>query len=222
MPMPGEISIAHNGVLFLDELPEFPKNVTESLRQPLEDGKITVTRTAGRLTFPSSFMLVCAMNPCKCGYYGSKVKQCTCKREDIRKYLSKISGPLLDRIDIQIELPALEFSELSSKENSEPSSEIRKRVTCARAAAMARFKGTGLVKNADMTTRHIHEWCRLDPMGERLLRSAFEAMGMSARAYDRVLRVARTIADLDGSEAIAAEHVAEALQLRSLDRKYWS
>lgn len=222
IPMPGEISLAHNGVLFLDELPEFPKNVTESLRQPLEDGKITVTRTAGRLTFPSSFMLVCAMNPCKCGYYGSKVKECTCKREDIKKYLSKISGPLLDRIDIQIELPALDFAELSDKSESEPSADIRKRVTAAREAALKRFAGEGFTKNADMTTRQIRKWCQLDSMGERLLKSAFEAMGMSARAYDRVLRVARTIADLAGSEEITAEHIAEALQLRSLDRKYWS
>ena len=222
IPAPGEISIAHNGVLFLDELPEFAKNVTESLRQPLEDGKITVTRTAGRLTFPSSFMLVCAMNPCKCGYYGSKVRECTCKREDIKKYLSKISGPLLDRIDIQIELPALEFSELSKKEDSETSAEIRKRVSAARKAAMARFEGSEIVKNADMTTRHIRRWCQLDLAGERLLKAAFDSMGMSARAYDRILRVARTIADLAGSENITAEHIAEALQLRSLDRKYWN
>ncbi len=222
IPAPGEISIAHNGVLFLDELPEFAKNVTESLRQPLEDGKITVTRTAGRLTFPSSFMLVCAMNPCKCGYYGSKARECTCKKEDIKKYLAKISGPLLDRIDIQIELPALDFSELSKNEESETSDEIRKRVTAAREAATARFKGAGIVKNADMTTRHIRRWCQPDSAGERLLKSAFDAMGMSARAYDRILRVARTIADLDQSENISAGHIAEALQLRSLDRKYWN
>lgn len=154
-PTPGEISIANNGVLFLDELPEFPKNVSESLRQPLEDGKVTVTRTAGRVTFPSEFMLVCAMNPCKCGYYGSKAKECTCKKGDIKKYLSKISGPLLDRIDIQVELPALDYGELSKKGSAEPSADVRKRVCDARNFAKARFEGTELTCNAQMTTTHI-------------------------------------------------------------------
>ena len=221
-PTPGEISIANNGVLFLDELPEFPKNVSESLRQPLEDGKITVTRTAGRVTFPSEFMLVCAMNPCKCGYYGSKTRDCTCKKADIKKYLSKIRGPLLDRIDIQVELPALEYAELSQKGESEPSAAIRERVIAARDFAKERFSGLDITCNASMTTTHIRKFCALDAAGDKILKSAFEAMGMSARGYDRILRVARTIADLDHSENITARHIAEAVQLRSLDRKYWS
>jgi len=220
-PTPGEISIAHNGVLFLDELPEFAKNVSESLRQPLEDGKITVTRTAGRVTFPSDFMLVCAMNPCKCGYFGSKLRECTCKKTDIKKYLQKISGPLLDRIDIQVELPALEYSELSKKGTAEPSAAIRERVIKARKIAEKRFEGTALACNAAMASSHIRRFCALDEAGDRILKNAFEAMGMSARGYDRILRVARTIADLDDAENISARHIAEAVQLRSLDRKYW-
>ena len=223
IPKPGEISLAHNGVLFLDELPEFPKNVTESLRQPLEDGKVTVTRAAGRLTFPSSFMLVCAMNPCKCGYYGSKARQCTCKKEDIKKYLAKISGPLLDRIDIQVELPALDFSELSSKDVAESSETVRERVIAARGFARRRYAAAApeIRCNAQLTSRQIRKWCETDAVGETILKGAFDSMGMSARGYDRILRVARTIADLDGSEKIQPSHIAEAVQLRSLDRKYW-
>lgn len=219
-PMPGEISLAHNGVLFLDELPEFPKNVTESLRQPLEDGCVTVTRTAGRVTFPSSFMLVCAMNPCKCGYYGSKTRECTCKKEDIQKYLSKISGPLLDRIDIQVEMPALDYNELSCTAPGESSEAIRKRVIEAREFARRRSGGFPRC-NAEMGTEDIRRWCSLDKSGDLILKNAFDKMGMSARGYDRILRVARTIADLAGSDSISAAHVAEAVQLRSLDRKYW-
>ena len=220
-PAPGEISIANNGVLFLDELPEFPKNVSESLRQPLEDGKVTITRTAGRVTFPSSFMLVAAMNPCKCGYFGSRSKQCTCKKEDIKRYLAKISGPLLDRIDIQVEMPALEYEELSRKGVGEASEKVRDRVCAARERARERFEGTSITCNAQMQSAQIREHCGLDPAGNTILKKAFENMGMSARGYDRILRVARTIADLDGSEKVLAKHVAEAVQLRSLDRKYW-
>lgn len=220
-PTPGEISIANNGVLFLDELPEFPKNVSESLRQPLEDRKVTVTRTAGRVTFPSSFMLVAAMNPCKCGYFGSKSKECTCKRADIKKYLSKISGPLLDRIDIQVELPALDYADLSRKGVGESSAAVRERVVKAREIAQKRFQGTELTCNADMQSAHIRAHCTLDSQGDMILKRAFDSMGMSARGYDRILRVARTIADLDGEETIGARHIAEAVQLRSLDRKYW-
>ncbi len=220
-PTPGEISIANNGVLFLDELPEFPKNVSESLRQPLEDGRVTITRTAGRVTFPSQFMLVCAMNPCKCGYFGSKAKVCTCKKEDIKRYLSKISGPLLDRIDIQVELPALDYSELSRKGVAESSASVRERVVEARKIAGKRFENTSMTCNAQMQSAQIREYCTLDAAGDMILKKAFDQMGMSARGYDRILRVARTIADLDKSKNIEVRHIAEAVQLRSLDRKYW-
>lgn len=220
-PRPGEISIAHNGVLFLDELPEFAKNVTESLRQPLEDGEVTITRTAGRMTFPSSFMLVCAMNPCKCGYYGSTQKKCTCKKTDIKKYLSKISGPLLDRIDIHIELPSVEFSQLTSRDEAESSEVIRGRVIEAREFAKKRFGKSGLNCNAEMSSSQIRQFCNVDPKAEFILKKAFESMSMSARGYDRVLRVARTIADLDKKDAISHLHMAEAIQLRTLDKNYW-
>lgn len=220
-PSPGEISLAHNGVLFLDELPEFSKNVTESLRQPLEDGKVTITRAAGRLTFPSSFMLVCAMNPCKCGYYGSTVKPCTCREDEIHRYLSKISGPLLDRIDIQVEVPALAFEELSRNEKAESSAEIRKRVEAAREVSHRRFNGGKTNCNAAMTTSEIREHCKLDEKALFVLKKTFETMGMSARGYDRVLRVARTIADLAGSERVEYNHITEAIQFRTLDKKYF-
>lgn len=221
IPKAGEVSLAHNGVLFLDELPEFPKNVTESLRQPMEDGRVTVTRAAGRLTFPCSFMLVAAMNPCKCGYYGSKVKECACKEEAIKKYLSKISGPLLDRMDIQVEVSALSFEELSRTEKAEPSSAVRERVCAARKIAVERLKDDGIQSNAAMGSAEIRKYCKVDGRSQGILKKAFDSMGMSGRGYDRVLRVARTIADLDGSEEIQPKHVAEAVQLRSLDKKYF-
>jgi len=218
IPTPGEISLAHNGVLFLDELPEFNKAVTESLRQPIEDGKVSIVRTSGRAEFPSDFMLVCAMNPCKCGYFGSSVRKCTCGTGEISKYLSKISGPLLDRIDIQVEMPALSFDELSRPGESEPSSAIRERVERAREFASKR---QGDLPNGSLDPSGVKEFCTPDEGGIAVVRGAFERMGMSARAYDRILRVARTIADLAGAGQVGAMHIAEAIQLRSLDRKYW-
>lgn len=225
-PRPGEISLAHNGVLFLDELPEFPKSVTESLRQPLEDGVVTVTRARAKVTYPSSFMLVCAMNPCKCGYFGDGSRKCTCTPQTIKKYLDRVSGPLLDRIDIEIELPSVNYDELSGRsEAGEPSAEIRKRVNGARAFTYSRLERAGEknpVPNAKMTPAMIRRHCALDSEAEQLMRDAFESLGLSARGHDRVLRVARTIADLDGEENISADHIAEAIMYRSLDRKYWN
>lgn len=221
-PTPGEISLAHNGVLFLDELPEFPRQVTEVLRQPLEDGEITITRANGKIRFPSSFMLLCAMNPCKCGYRGHPTHPCACKLDDVRRYLSRISGPLLDRIDIQVEMPSLTKDEISEMSAGESSETIRKRVNEARAFSAKRFKdGSGVYSNAKMTARQIRDYCVLDSEARQLMSDAYENIGLSARGYDRVLKVARTIADLDRSETIRMEHVAEAIQLRSLDRSYF-
>lgn len=223
IPMPGEISLAHNGVLFLDELPEYSKQSAEVLRQPLEDHKITITRASGRVTFPCSFMLVCAMNPCRCGYYGHPTRQCTCRKKDISDYLQKISGPLLDRIDIQIEVPSLSYDELSSSKQEESSETVRARVVKARRLAVNRFRANGesTFSNAGMESSQIRKYCQLSDTASNLLKNAFEKMGLSGRGYDRILRVSRTIADLDGSENIEAKHIAEAIQLRSLDRKYW-
>jgi magnesium chelatase family protein len=223
VPMPGEISLAHNGVLFLDELPEFSKQSTEVLRQPLEDHKITITRASGRVTFPCSFMLVCAMNPCRCGYYGHPSRKCTCRKNDIDAYLQKISGPLLDRIDIQIEVPSISYDAMSDSRPTETSAEIRERVIKARNTAVERFRadGAGIFSNAAMESSHIRKYCVLSDSASALLKNAFDRMGLSGRGYDRILRLARTIADLDFSEGIEAKHVAEAIQLRSLDRKYW-
>lgn len=223
-PMPGEVSLSHNGVLFLDELPEFPKQVTDTLRQPLEDGKVTITRALAKVTFPCNFMLVAAMNPCRCGYYGHPTKPCTCKPEDVKRYISKISGPLLDRIDIQIELPSLTYTEISSSDEvGERSEAVRERVIKARAFAERRMSAVGRKSksNADLDAAEIRVFCPLNDDARELLRSAYDALGLSARGYDRILRVARTIADLDSSEVICAQHIAEAIQLRSLDKKYW-
>lgn len=221
IPQPGEISLATGGVLFLDELPEFARDATDGLRQPLEDGEVTITRVGGRFRFPARFMLVCAMNPCKCGYYGHPVKQCTCTRAMIDKYLSKISGPLLDRMDIQVEVPSLPYDQLADDNPAEPSEKIRERVVRAREMMEKRYAGTGVSANGALSPAMIREYCVPDEDARLLLKNAFEKMGLSARGYDRILRVARTVADLAGSETIRREHMAQAVQFRSLDRKYW-
>ena len=221
-PLPGEVSMAHNGVLFLDELPEFPKAVTDALRQPIEDRRVTITRANGRVTYPCSFMMVAAMNPCRCGYFGHPTKKCTCNENDVKRYISRISGPMLDRIDIQIELPSLSYEELADKKGTEERSEtIRERVKKAREFAAERMKDSGIYCNAQLGSAAIRKYCVTDSAAEGLIRAAYDRMGMSARGYDRIMRVARTIADLDGSEMIGAKHIAEAIQYRSLDKKYW-
>ena len=222
-PRPGEISLAHNGVLFLDELPEFPKQVTDSLRQPLEDKQVTITRAVGRVTFPCAFMMVGAMNPCRCGYYGHPTRPCTCSPQDVKNYMSKISGPLLDRIDLQVELPSLSFEEMSSAEPTESSADIRARVVKARKFATARM-GEDAHRfhcNAMLDSAGIRKYCVLSDSAKTLLKAAFDKLGLSARGYDRLLRVARTVADLAGSEIITEIHIAEAIQFRKLDKKYF-
>ncbi len=217
-PQPGEVSLAHNGVLFLDELTEFNKKTIEALRQPIEDGKITVARANYKLTYPSDFIMVCAMNPCPCGYFGSDYKECTCSRTTVKKYLDKISGPLLDRIDIQIEVPAVKFDEMNAPSSAETSAEIRKRVNLARAFATERKNALGIdLKYADKK-----EYCAFSKEAENLLKMAFERLTLSARGYDRIVKVARTIADLSLSESVEKAHVLEAVQLRSIDRKYFN
>ncbi|HET6273460.1 MAG TPA: YifB family Mg chelatase-like AAA ATPase [Bacteroidota bacterium] len=219
IPRPGEISLAHHGVLFLDELPEFARNVLEVLRQPLEDGHVTISRSKLSVDYPANFMLVCAMNPCPCGYFTDPAKECTCQPIAIQKYMAKISGPLLDRIDLHIEVPAVKYKELSSKESGEGSERIRGRVMRARELQVHRFKGRkGLYSNADMQSKEIREFCKLDAAGEELLKMAITKLGLSARAYDRILKVGRTIADMAGCPDIRPEHISEAIQYRSLDR----
>ncbi len=222
IPRPGEISLSHNGVLFLDELLEFNRNTMEILRQPLEDGKVTISRAWGTLSYPCSAMVVAAMNPCPCGYFGHPTRKCTCSTMMVSKYLSRVSGPLLDRLDIHVEVPPVEFTQLSDDDRKEESSaEIRKRVNAAREIQKKRYAGTGIVCNAHLDSKSFHEYCKLDDAGKQLLQAAFDRMGLSARAYDRIVKVARTIADLEGAENITSGHIAEAVQYRSLDRKYW-
>jgi magnesium chelatase family protein len=220
---PGEISLAHHGVLFLDELPEFARNVLEVLRQPLEDNRITISRTKLSLTFPCNFMLIASMNPCPCGNFGNPNADCSCSPQQIQRYMSKVSGPLLDRIDIHVEVGAVKYQELASKRSGEGSSNVRERVVRARARQAERFTGRDDVfKNADMGSRDIRDNCALDSNCQELLKMAMSKLGLSARAYDKILKVSRTIADLAGSEEIRPEHLSEAIQYRSLDRQFWN
>ena len=222
MPRPGEISLAHNGVLFLDELPEFKKDALEVLRQPMEDGVVTISRVNATLTYPSSSMVVAAMNPCKCGYFGDSTRKCTCSEQQIRQYLGKISGPLLDRIDLHIEVPAVKYRDLTDGKPVELSAEIRKRVEAARKIQDNRFQGEKNVHcNAQMTPKMVEEFCPLGTEESKLLKDAFQNLGLSARAHNRILKVSRTVADLKGSAKIKREHLAQAIFYRSLDRKYW-
>ncbi len=221
IPRPGELSLSHHGVLFLDELPEFSRMSMEAMRQPIEDGKITISRVSSTLTYPCEVMLVCAMNPCPCGYYGHPTKQCTCSKGMPAKYLSKVSGPLLDRLDIHIEVPQVDFQKLSSEEKTETSKDIKARVNKARAIQNKRFAGSPVTCNAKMTPSMTREFCAIDELGKKMLERCFDTLGLSARAYDKILRIARTIADLDGSEKIELDHIAEAVQYRTLDRKFW-
>ncbi|HUJ16676.1 MAG TPA: YifB family Mg chelatase-like AAA ATPase [Nitrospirota bacterium] len=219
IPKPGEVSLSHNGVLFLDELPEFKRNVLEALRQPLEDGQVTISRAVTSITYPASLMLIAAMNPCKCGFHGDPLHQCLCSPHQVQTYRSRVSGPLMDRIDIHIEVPAIKFGEIASDAPAEPSLSIRERVTRARSIQQERFGNDGIYANAHMKPRHIRRYCRIDEQCQSLMEKAMNRLGLSARAYNRVLKVARTIADLEGSESIASHHVSEAIQYRSLDRR---
>ncbi len=222
IPRPGEVSFAHYGVLFLDELPEFKKTVLEVLRQPLEDSKVTISRSKLSLQFPANFMLAAAMNPCPCGYYTDPSKECTCAPPQIQKYMSKISGPLLDRIDIHIEVPAVKYKDLSSEVRSESSSVIRERVIRAREVQYKRFAGIDhIYNNGDMGSKEVRQYCKLDQAGSDLLKMAMSKLGLSARAYDRILKVSRTIADIENSPNITPAHISEAIQYRSLDRELW-
>ena len=219
-PKPGEVSLAHNGVLFLDELPEFNRNVLEVMRQPLEDGTVTISRAAGTITFPANFMLVAAMNPCPCGHFGDETKECLCSPFQIRRYRSKISGPLLDRIDIHIEVQPVKYQELKNMDPGEDSVNIQSRIQSARDLQKQRFSKTKIHKNADMNSRMIKKYCDFDDNAEKLLETAFRELNFSARAHDKILKVARTIADLDNKEKIESVHVAEAVRYRSLDRNF--
>jgi len=223
VPRPGEVSLAHNGVLFLDELPEFPRNVLEVMRQPLEDGTVCIARAAMSLTFPARFMLAAAMNPCPCGFFGDPSRECHCSPPQIQRYVSKISGPLLDRIDIHIEVPAVKYKELRGEATCEDSAAVRERVICARRRQMERFAGEKRVyANSQMPPKLIRKHCAISADGEKLLENAVTRLGLSARAHDRILKVARTVADLDSADGIEPRHLGEAIQYRTLDRTYWA
>ncbi|HKS96530.1 MAG TPA: YifB family Mg chelatase-like AAA ATPase, partial [Terriglobia bacterium] len=222
VPRPGEVSLGHNGVLFLDELPEFQRNVLEVMRQPLEEGSVTIARAALSITFPARFMLAAAMNPCPCGFFNDPSRECTCTPPLIQRYVSKISGPLLDRIDIHIDMPAVKYRELRQDSGGQGSEEIRARVVEARQRQLARYRGEKIYSNAQMSPRQIARYCGISPDCERLLENAMTRLGLSARAHDRILKVARTIADLEGGESISTTHISEAIQYRSLDRSYWT
>jgi len=219
VPKPGEVSLSHNGVLFLDELPEFKRNVLEALRQPLEDGSVTISRALTSLSYPASLMLVAAMNPCKCGFHGDPFHPCQCTPHQVQTYRSRVSGPLMDRIDIHIEVPAVKFREIADETPGEPSSAIRERVTRARAVQQQRFRSDGIYANAQMKPRHIRRYCRITNDSLRLLETAVNRFGLSARAYNRILKVSRTISDIEGQEDISSAHISEAIQYRSLDRR---
>ena len=222
IPRPGEVSLSHNGMLFLDELPEFPRSVLEVMRQPLEDGTVCIARAAGSLTFPARFMLAAAMNPCPCGYYNDKSRECRCTPPLIQRYIAKISGPLLDRIDIHIDVPAVNYKEMRSGAEPESSEKIRDRVMCARFLQQQRFAKAGIFCNAQMAPRQVREFCDLSADCEKLLERAMVQQGLSARAHDRILKVARTVADLEAAEKLQTKHIAEAIQYRTLDRTYWA
>ncbi len=220
-PKPGEITLAHYGILFLDELPEFNKSTLELLRCPIEDKIITINRINSSVIYPCNFMFVASMNPCPCGYYGSKEKECTCNEKQVQKYMNRISGPLLDRIDIHIEVESVKYNDLKNFEKEETSENIRRRVNNARNMQLDRYKKYGIFSNSELSTELIRKYCILSKESKKILERAFKQLGLSARAYMRILKIARTIADLDNSENIDTTHIIEAIQYRSLDRKYW-